>query len=168
MKRENTDQAAVRYLCARHGPVRRIPLKPGAEVQAGYTVVAVIDPLTPTLLDARSRTQAEARRDSARANLEKATAAHDFAVRELRRFEKLSAEKAISIQELEPVQWREAAAARDKAAAEGALRQAEAELAEFGTEHAGGAPVAGDARRRRCDRRPTAECCACRKRARES
>src|SRR3954451_8658907 len=56
------------------GQVRRIPLKPGAEVQAGYTVVAVIDPLTPTLLDARSRTQAEARRDSARANLEKATA----------------------------------------------------------------------------------------------
>ena len=111
--------------------LRRIPLKAGAEVQAGMTVLAVIDPLAPALLDARSRTLAEARRDSASSSLEKARAGHAFAASELRRFEKLHSEKTVSIQELEAAQWREASAARDKAAAESALRQAEAELAEF-------------------------------------
>jgi HlyD family secretion protein len=113
------------------GQLRRIPFKAGAEVQAGYTVVAVLDPISPALLDARSRAQAEAKRDSAKANLEKARTAHSFASNELHRFEKLYSQQAVSIQELEPVQWREAAAAREQAAAEGALRQAEAELAEF-------------------------------------
>ncbi len=113
------------------GQLRRIELKPGAEVLAGRTVLAVIDPLSPTLLDARSRVQAEAKRDTARANSEKAKAAHAFAMSELRRFEKLFAGKAISVQELEPVQWREASSARDEAVAESSLRQAEAELAEF-------------------------------------
>src|SRR5688572_17497333 len=37
------------------GQLRRIPFKAGAEVIAGETVVAVIDPLVPTMLDARSR-----------------------------------------------------------------------------------------------------------------
>jgi HlyD family secretion protein len=113
------------------GQLRRILLKPGAEVQAGYTVVAVIEPLSPTLLDARARAQAEARRDAAKANLEKAEAAHTFALSELRRFDKLFAAKAVSPQELEPVQWRETSTARDQAAAESQLRQAEAELAVF-------------------------------------
>jgi HlyD family secretion protein len=113
------------------GHLRRIPLKPGAEVQGGYTVVAVLDPISPALLDARSRAQAEAKRDAAQANLEKATAAHDFALSELRRYEKLFAEQAVSVQELEPVQWRETSTARDQAAAESDLRQAEAELAVF-------------------------------------
>lgn len=113
------------------GQLRRITLKPGAAVEAGKTVIAVIDPLAPVLLDARARMQAEAKRDGAKANLEKARAAHGFAASELQRFDKLYAEKAVSPQELEPVQWREAAAARDLAAAESAFRQAEAELAEF-------------------------------------
>ncbi len=113
------------------GHLRRIALKPGAEVQGGYTVVAVLDPIAPALLDARSRAQAEAKRDAAQANLEKAIAAHDFALSELRRYEKLFAEQAVSVQELEPVQWRETSTARDQAAAESDLRQAEAELAVF-------------------------------------
>src|SRR5881628_3645730 len=58
------------------GQLRRIPFKAGAEVQAGQTLLAVIDPLPPTLLDARSRALAEARRDEASANLDKARAAH--------------------------------------------------------------------------------------------
>src|SRR5437763_17176379 len=37
------------------GQLRRIPFKAGAEVRAGETVLAVIDPLTPALLDARAR-----------------------------------------------------------------------------------------------------------------
>jgi HlyD family secretion protein len=119
------------------GQLRRIELKPGAEVRAGYTVVATVDPVAPALLDARSRTQSEAKRDTARANLEKAKAAHRFALSELKRFEKLFKEQAISPQELEPVQWREASTAREETAAESSLRQAEAELAEF-------TPSAGD------------------------
>jgi len=113
------------------GLLRRIPYKAGAEVVAGQTVLAVIEPMLPTPLDARTRSQAEARRDTAAAHLAKARAAHDFAASELRRFEKLYAERTISIQELETARWREVSAARDAAAAESALRQAEAELAEF-------------------------------------
>jgi HlyD family secretion protein len=121
------------------GQLHRIPFKAGAEVEAGQTVVAVIEPLAPALLDARARTLAEAGRDSAAANLEKARAAHNFAAGELRRFEKLYGDKAISIQELEAAQLREASAAKELSAAEAALRQAEAELTEFA---AGGAATA--------------------------
>lgn len=113
------------------GQLRRITLKAGDPVIAGQTVLAVIDAVIPDMLDARSRALAEAARDTARANFEKARTAHRFATNELQRFAKLYAQKAISIQELEPVQWREAAAARETAAAESALRQAEAELLEF-------------------------------------
>jgi HlyD family secretion protein len=113
------------------GQLRRIPFKAGAEVRAGETVLAVIDPLTPALLDARARSLAEARRDTAAANLQKARDSHDFAGSELKRFERLYAEKTVSVQERETAQWREASAARDLAAAESSLRQAEAELAEF-------------------------------------
>lgn len=113
------------------GQLRRIPFKAGAEVVARETVLAIIDPVSPTPLDARSRATAEARRDAASANLEKARSAHGFASSELRRLEKLYADKTISIQELESAQWREASAAKEEGAAESALRQAEAELAEF-------------------------------------
>ena len=51
------------------GQLRRIPFKAGAEVQAGETVLAVIDPLSSTLLDARTRLAAEAKRDTAVANV---------------------------------------------------------------------------------------------------
>ena len=113
------------------GQLRRIPFKAGAEVRAGETVLAVIDPLSPTLLDARTRTTAEARRDTALANLEKVRAGQHFAANELRRFEKLYAEKTVSVQELEIAQLRESSATKEQAAAQSALRQAEAELAEF-------------------------------------
>src|SRR5436853_2808191 len=64
------------------GQLRRIPFKAGAEVVAGQTVMASIEPLSPTLLDVRTRASAEARRDTAAANLEKAKAAHLFAASE--------------------------------------------------------------------------------------
>jgi HlyD family secretion protein len=91
----------------------------------------VIDPAPPSILDARNRALAEARRDTAAANLAKAREAHRFALSELERYRKLRKEDAISVQELEPVEWRESAAAKDEAAAESALREVEAELAEF-------------------------------------
>jgi len=123
------------------GQLRRIPFKAGAEVQAGQTVLAVIDPLSPAMLDARARAQAEARRDTAAANLEKSRATHTFTASELRRFEKLYADKTVSVQELEAAQMREAAAAKDEAASQSALRQAEAELAEFTSNDADGNSV---------------------------
>jgi HlyD family secretion protein len=49
----------------------------------------------------------------------------------LKRFEALFADKTIAVQEFEQVQWRETSAAKELTAAEAALRQAEAELAEF-------------------------------------
>src|SRR6185503_15821967 len=113
------------------GQLRRIPFKAGAEIKAGETVVAVIDPPAPLILDARSRAVAEARRDTAAANLERARAQHRFAQIELQRSEKLAADNTLSAQQLENAQWRETAAAKDLAAADSALRQAEVELAEF-------------------------------------
>ena len=113
------------------GQLRRIPFKAGAEVRAGETVLAVIDPVSPILLDLRTRTAAYAKRDTAIANLEKARAAQRFAASDLRRLEKLHAERMVSVQELETAQLREASAAKEQAAAESALRQTEAELAEF-------------------------------------
>lgn len=113
------------------GQLRRIPFKAGAEISSTQTVVAVIDPISPALLDARTRTLAEAGRDTAAAQLERAKAQHKFAVSELRRNEKLYEEKTVSTQEMEQIQWRETSAARELTAAEAALRQAEAELLEF-------------------------------------
>jgi len=113
------------------GHMRRIPFKAGAEIIAGKTVLAVIDPVAPAMLDARNRALAGARRDTAAANLDKARAQQRFAANELRRLEKLFAEKSVSQQDLENAQWRESSAAKDIAAAESALREAEAMLQEF-------------------------------------
>lgn len=113
------------------GHLRRIVLKAGDAVEAGRTVVAVVDPISPTMLDARGRATAAARRDAAAANLEKARAAHAFAEADLKRFEKLFAGKMIALRDIESARLSESSAAKEKAAAEGALRLAEAELADF-------------------------------------
>ena len=113
------------------GQLQRIPFKAGAEMRAGETVVAVIEPVSPTPLDARTRIAAEAKRDTAAANLEKARTGQRFAASDLRRIEKLHGEKMVSAQDLENAQLREASAAKEQVAAESALRQAEAEMTEF-------------------------------------
>jgi HlyD family secretion protein len=113
------------------GLLRRIPFKAGEPIDAHQQAVAVIDPIPPALLDARSRSLAEARRDTAVAQLEKARAAQLFAASELKRIETLSKARTVSDQDLENAQWRETAAARELSAAESALRQAEAELVEY-------------------------------------
>ena len=121
------------------GQLRRIPFKAGDEVKKDETILAVIDPPAPTILDARSRAAAEARRDAASALVERAVAQQRLAASELERTKKLSAEKTISAQELEVAEFRETAAAKEKSAAESSLRQAEAELAEFATTAPGSA-----------------------------
>ncbi len=121
------------------GQLHRITLDPGDPVRAGETVLAVIEPLPPALLDARSRELAEARRAAAAEQVERARAALRFATNELRRFQTLFAEGTVSIQELETMQWRAETAARELGVAEGTLREAEAALAEFA---GGGNPAA--------------------------
>jgi HlyD family secretion protein len=131
---EGKTRIRQRYVVAApvSGQLRRIPFKPGADVEAGVTVVAVIDPLPASPLDERNRALAEARRDSTRLVLEKSRTSHELARNELRRIEQMFAAKTISPQELESAQMRETTAARDVAAAEGALKQVEAELAVTG------------------------------------
>ena len=113
------------------GHLRRIVLKAGDAVEAGRTVVAVVDPISAAMLDARGRASAAARRDAALANLEKARAALTFAETDLQRFEKLFAGRMITMREVESARLNAATAAKEKAAAEGALHQVEAELADF-------------------------------------
>lgn len=127
---EGKTRIKQRYIVAApvSGQLRRIPFKAGAPVAAGQTVVAVIDPVSPTLLDQRTRASAEARRDSAAANVDKAHAAHEFSSNELRRFRRLFEDKTISIQEREGAELRDASAEKDESAARSALQMAQAEL----------------------------------------
>jgi HlyD family secretion protein len=111
------------------GQLRRIALRAGDAVEAGKTVVAMIEPGASPMLDARGRALAEARRDVARANLDKAKAAHDFQVAELKRIRNLYTSKMATLQDFETAQWRETSSIKEVAAAESALRQAEVELA---------------------------------------
>lgn len=52
------------------GELRRIPLKAGDRVRANQTLLAVIDPTPPSLLDARTRAEAQARVSAAEATLQ--------------------------------------------------------------------------------------------------
>lgn len=113
------------------GQLRRVPFKPGAEITPD-SIVAVIEPMAASPLDPRSRALAEARRTATTAALAKSRTAHELATNELRRTERMFGDKTVSPQDLESSQMRETAAARDLIAAEGALRSAEAELAEAG------------------------------------
>lgn len=115
------------------GQLRRVPFKPGAMIAAG-DIVAVIEPMAASPLDTRSRALAEARRDSAVAALEKTRLSHALAANELKRVERMFAEKTVSPQDYETAQMRETAAAREVIAAEGALRAAVAELAVVGAD----------------------------------
>lgn len=127
------------------GQLRRVPFKPGATLAAG-DVVAVIEPMTASPLDTRSRALAEARRDAAGATLEKSRAAHALAVSEVKRAQVMFDAGTLTPQELDGARLRETVAARDVVAAEGALRAAEAELAVGGPSGAlveVRAPVAG-------------------------
>lgn len=113
------------------GQLRRIPFKAGAEISSTQTVVAIIDSANAALLDARTRAQAEASRESAVAQLERAQAQKTLTANDLKRAEKLFEDKTLSTQEFEQIQTRATAAARDFVVAQAALRQAEANLNDF-------------------------------------
>ena len=134
------------------GLVRRTALRAGDPVLAGQTLVAVIDPEPSELLSPRSRTQAEARVNSAEAALQqreadvaRAASAADLAERERKRAEALAGSGAISERERDSAglgaemrnrEWKAAEFSRDVARYE--LVQAQALLR---TGPAGSAPL---------------------------
>ena len=122
------------------GLVRRSSLRAGDAVVLGKTVVAVIDPEPSELLSPRSRTQAEARVQSAEAALQqheadlaRAASAAELATRERARAEILARSGAISEQERDTTdlgalmrnrEWKAAEFSRDIARYELAQAQA--------------------------------------------
>jgi HlyD family secretion protein len=113
------------------GQLRRVELKPGAQVEAGVTPVAYLETSAADLLDARSLAQAQARvgaagaaRLQAAAMDTRARAAAELAKSELERARLLFERGAISKQELDVAQMRETAAAEERRAAAFALQVA--------------------------------------------
>ncbi len=117
------------------GQLRRIDWKAGAVVEAGKTVVAVLETSGADFLDARSQAQAEARmraaeaaRDAARAQKDRAMAAAKMFGADLVRLKQLFAQKVLSAQEFDAAQMRASTTQQEERAAEFALKVAEFEL----------------------------------------
>ena len=117
------------------GQLQRIDWKAGAPVDAGKTVLAVLESSGADFLDARALAQAEARvraaeanRDAAAAQRDRATAAAKLAATELERAKQLREQKVASAQEFESAQMRAETTAQDERAAEFSLKVAEFEL----------------------------------------
>lgn len=115
------------------GTVARSPLQVGDAVVANETVVAVIEPAAPALLDARARSQAEAAVTEAEAalrlaevNLDRSEADLAYAEGQLTRTKELAARGIVAQSALEASQQLQAtrAAARDAAEFELALQHA--------------------------------------------
>ena len=117
------------------GRVLRIELEPGDPVVADETVLATFQPQTPTLLDARSRAEAEAGARAARATLERARADRDraraeleFAEAEVERFRRLAADRIVSAKELDSAELSARSRREALAAAEFAVQTAAHQL----------------------------------------
>ncbi len=90
------------------GRILRISMRPGDEVEAGKTLLTMIEPRDPELLDARSIAQAEARVKAAEATLrqveptlESARAGQSFAEAEVTRMRKAFEGKGVSQSDVE-------------------------------------------------------------------
>jgi HlyD family secretion protein len=117
------------------GQLRRIEWKAGAVVEAGKTVLAVLEPGAVDFLDARSQAQAEARvratqagQEAAMAQRERARAAAKMFTDDLARLKQLRAQKVLSIQEFDVAQMRATIAEQDARAADFAVQVAEFEM----------------------------------------
>lgn len=116
------------------GQLRRIDWKAGAPVEAGKTVLAVLEASGADFLDARTQAQAEARvraaeaaRDAAQAQQQRAEAAARMFASDLERVKRLRDDKVLSPQEFDAAQMRAETAAQEVRAAEFGLRVAEHE-----------------------------------------
>jgi HlyD family secretion protein len=85
------------------GQMRRVPLKAGDEIIAGKTVITTIEPVMASLLDPRTRVQAEARiktteaaRAQAAQSLDMAKTGEKFAITNWERVQKLKSSGSIS------------------------------------------------------------------------
>ena len=117
------------------GLLRRIDWNPGAVVEAGKTVLAVLDTRGADLLDARSQAQAEAQVHAAEAALEQvsaqlqsAVATAKLAYTDFERTRQLMAAGSVSQQEYEAAELRAISAEQNSRAAQFALNVTEFEL----------------------------------------
>lgn len=117
------------------GRMLRVELKPGDPVVADDTLLAVIEPADPALLDVRATSLAEARVEAAKAAKSQAMVALDRsrvllaeAESELNRVRELRSKQAATLRDYESATFRQQAAAADMRSAEFALRIAEFEL----------------------------------------
>jgi HlyD family secretion protein len=117
------------------GRLQRIGLRAGDTVTAEKTLLAVIEPCDPALLDDRSRAEAEARvkaaeatREQAVPKLERARVAHDLSVRDLLRIRRMALGTETTLQEYEAAEHKERMAAEDLKTAQFARRIADYEL----------------------------------------
>tara|TARA_R110002096_G_scaffold386921_1_gene581070 strand:- start:1116 stop:2300 length:1185 start_codon:yes stop_codon:yes gene_type:complete len=117
------------------GQLLRIALDPGDSVVAGETVLAQIEPADPSLLDSRSRAQAEARvkaadaaAQRAQAAIEEAKARKQLTEREMVRQRILLESNNTSKQRFDDAEYQDRAASQGLRSAELALQIAEFEL----------------------------------------
>jgi HlyD family secretion protein len=115
------------------GQLSRVELKPGAAVEGGKTVLALIEPCDPALLDTRARAEAEARvrvarsnREQAEARLEHARVAQGLARSDLERARRLS--RTASREELDNAEHKERMAGEEYRGAQFALRVSDYEI----------------------------------------
>ncbi|MFO1452287.1 MAG: HlyD family efflux transporter periplasmic adaptor subunit [Opitutaceae bacterium] len=133
---EGMTRVVNRYVVAApvSGQLRRVEWKAGAAVQAGKTVLAVLETGAPDLLDASRLAQAEARlggavaaMEAASAQVSRAQASHALAKVDRERVRSLWASNTVSRQEVDTADMREQVAAQEKRAAEFGLKVAEYE-----------------------------------------
>ncbi len=134
------------------GRLQRIGLKPGAPVEAGQTLLAVIEPADPGLLDDRERarsraavSRAEAARDQALSRLERAKRDYENARKDLLRIEPLIPSHGVSQQEADATRHRERLCAEEIRASQFAVQMAEFELEQARAVLSRANPSPGDA-----------------------
>ncbi|MBL9211831.1 MAG: HlyD family efflux transporter periplasmic adaptor subunit [Opitutaceae bacterium] len=132
------------------GQLRRIDWKAGAVVEAGRTVLAVLETGGADFLDARRQAQAEAAvraaeaaRDAAGARRERALAASRLAALDLERSRTLRAQAVLSAQELDAAQMRAETTVQEARAAEFGFKVAEFEVQQAQALLTRGLPGAG-------------------------
>jgi len=119
------------------GFLNRVELRPGARIQAGKTVLAIVEAQMSGFLDARALAETEARVKAAEATkmqrsaeLDRATAALDLANKELYRADALHKTGAIAAQEWDTAENRVQLLTRELHTAEFALHVADFEIAQ--------------------------------------
>jgi HlyD family secretion protein len=107
------------------GAMRRVPLKPGHPVEAGKTVVALIEPVDPSLLNPREKATAleqvkvaQAAHEQAVTRITAARREHQLAIQQLARVRKSYEAGAAAIEDLHIAEAREQVRAEEVKAAE--------------------------------------------------